>query len=316
MAFDISKISLNVSLGDTQKVTKEMDSLIKTLESKKIKLEVDTTGISKKLKEVESLYTKLQQTQKTSNQGNSNKTGKEFKDASNQIQKAQNALEKFISTKNNKLNNMMVGTDSGMIFNLSEYEKVVSKMNELKNLKLDGSNISSYTEKIKETQQAFDALNTRVKEVKTTSTEMNSSAKISDDIINKVRVYNTQLELMRQKNSSIASNPLYQQIANDVNKLSQANQPLKQLTMETGNIDSNMRRLKASMTSVTSTTGAFTRLGNSIKSAFSFMSTSMIFYQLANQIRQMPGDIVSLDTALVDLKKTTSMTTSELENFY
>lgn len=318
-----SMISLNVNLGSTKNVTDEFNALIKVLETKKIKLEVDTSSLQASLKlassEIEKSYSKIKDTVKKANDeiskpAKGNNSG--LSELEKQIASAEKAISKFTDTKNKQLNNILAGNNGTMIPNLTEYDTLVTKMNELKNIKLDSTNVDTYTKNVKEVQTAYDELTTKIKQVNSTSKEMNSSVKMSSDITNKVRDYNTQLEVMRQKNADIINNPIYQQIANDVNKLSQANQPLKQLSNETNTIDNNMKQLRNSMTQVGSMGGVFSKLGQSIKSAFSFMSASMVFYQLANQIREIPSEIRKLDTAFVDLKKTTSMTTSELDEFY
>ena len=318
-----SMISLNVNLGSTKNVTAEFNSLIKTLESKKIKLDIDTTSLQASLKlassEIEKSYSKIKDTVKKANNEISkpiaSNTGG-LSELEKQISNAEKAINKFSDTKNRQLNNLLAGNNGVMIPNLAEYNTLVSKLSELKTMQLDSTNVTTYASKIKGVQEAYDSLTVKIKQVNSTAREMNASTKIDSDVINKVKNYNTQLDIMRQKNTNIINNPVYQQIANDVNKLSQAKQPLSQLSTEVNKIDNNMKQLRSSMTQVGGMGGIFSNLGNSIKSAFNFMSASMVMYKIANQIREMPSEIIKLDTALVDLKKTTSMNSDELERFY
>lgn len=321
MGYDISKITLNVSLGDTKKITDDMNNLIKTLESKKIKLEVDTSSLKSNItaatSEIEKAYSKVRETVKKTNDEISKPikiSNSGISEIEKQISSAEKAISKFTETKNRQLNNILSGSNGNMAINLTEYSTLVTKMNELKNLKLDSNNVTTYTQHIKDVQVAYDALNTKIRQVNSTSKEMNSSAKIDSDVINKVRNYNTQLEIMAQNNSNITSNPLYQQISNDINKLSQATQPLSQLSNETNIIDNNMKKLKSSMAQVGDMGGVFTRLGQSVKSAFSFMSASTIMYQFANKIREIPSAVKEVDTAFVELQKVSDVTADKFDS--
>lgn len=69
---------------------------------------------------------------------------------------------------------------------------------------------------------------------------------------------------------------------------------------------------------------ALNRLGASLKNQWiqatqsftMWLSASRLVMTVMTKLRQMPQTVKELDTSLVDLKKTTSMTTSQLEDFY
>ena len=69
---------------------------------------------------------------------------------------------------------------------------------------------------------------------------------------------------------------------------------------------------------------ALNRLGASLKNQWiqatqsftMWLSASRLVMTVMTKLRQMPQTVQELDTSLVDLKKTTSMTTSQLEDFY
>lgn len=235
---------------------------------------------------------------------------------SSEYTRAQKALESFKASMSNKIGNIEVGKNGELANQLQVFEQLKTKFTELQNFKLTTTNMQDYIGLIQEVNSLYSQTTTKIKEVNATSSQMTSSNKIDEALTNKVRDYNTQLETMKQKNADIINNPLYQQILRDVTALSQAKQPLTQLSNETNTINNNMKKLNATMSQTANASGIFAKLGQSIKSAFSFMSASMIFYQIANQVRSMPRDIIKLDTALVDLRKTTSMTTDELNEFY
>lgn len=249
------------------------------------------------------------------NLGNAIKTVNVGDSISKDFEKASIVLEKFKASMTGKISNIEIGKDTTWATQLSQFETLKTKMGELQAFKLDTTNIEQYKTIVNEVAVAYANTKDEIARVKNEQHQMSQTQAIDDKVVNKVRDFNTELEILKRKYGDIQSNPLFQQIQTDVNKLN--NTPPTQFNNSVNEIGNNMKKLKAEMNTVAKTgTGLFENLGNSIKSAFSFMSGSMLIYKFATDIRQIPKIIQELDTELIDLKKTTTMTNDELDRFY
>lgn len=400
MAYDISTISLKVDLGSTKDVEAKFNALVKTLEAKKIKLEVDTSSIQASLNlasgEIEKAYqqqlaskqkhedAKLKITQQSNAQAmaylkqqqaeiqktygvnskltfNQNPDTKQITSAmisftnevgkaetrmyklneniatlassgekiksiklepvnekitddivkvNNELNKAQKSLESFKFSMGNKISNVNVGSNSDVANQLVVFEQLKTKFRELQNFKLTTTNINEYITRVKELNNLYSQTQIQIKSVNSANAEMSRSANLDSNATNKIKDFNAQLDIMLLRNRELANNPAFTQLRQDVEKLKTT--PLTQFDNAAKDITRNMKLLRAE---TTSSIGVFNKLGQSIKSAFSFMSLTMIMYQFSSAVRDIPNLVRNVDTSLVELNKVANLSESQLNSF-
>lgn len=189
---------------------------------------------------------------------------------------------------------------------VSEKMKSVSaSYGELKN-SITGDNIISddVIVKAKTLKNEMSKLDNVVKQIKLKDSLQADDLQVEQTIIR----LNNQLQ-KNGKYTKDAKAKIREMIA-ELEKGNVASARLKQINVEAKELHSNMVAINKSGQ------GFLDRIGSKINSLGAYLSAATIMSKVFSSVRNGVSDIRELDTALVDLKKTTTMTNSELEDFY
>lgn len=132
--------------------------------------------------------------------------------------------------------------------------------------------------------------------------------------VNNLQIEQTIIRLNDQlQNNGRYSQEAKNQIKAWINELQKGNivqSRLKQINVEAKQLHSNMVNLNQTGT------GFFERLGSKLGTLSTYLSAATILSKSIISFRNALSSVTSLDTALVDLRKTTTMTANKLEDFY
>ncbi|MGL5328316.1 MAG: phage tail tape measure protein [Peptostreptococcaceae bacterium] len=230
------------------------------------------------------------------------------------IDKAQKQLDSFVSSMNQKMTTITIGKDGDWATKISQFQQLQTEMSKLVSMQANGSNLSDIATQIEKVNGLYQQTANEITRVNQLNTEMNNRNAFGQDVANKIADYNRKLDEMISKNAQLSSNPAIQKLRDDINRLNQT--PPTEFNNGCKQIDESLKRVQSTMATTTKTgTGLFASLGNSIKSAFSFMSGSMLIYGLATEIRQLPKLVQDVDKSLVELNKVANLSSESLEQF-
>lgn len=315
--------------------TKKIDSDIKKINKKKVSLEnvtLNTSGLSAKIQsaldkhqftlnltnvKVDNLSNKITGSVRSAAQSAGTTFSREF---INKINSSVNAssIDKDISAVRNKFSklnsniNMLGGTGALSSESHSKYLQIEQDLKRINILQtqLSTANSSGYNR-----PAAYEYLNQVLKRVQnnlnmvTNETRRFASATAVATLNNRMETW--------LSNNSRASKVYGGEIKSLISRL-------RELSAQ-GNVEeAELKRLAADFTLVKSSAQAAgltgKTFGDSLKGAFlsisRYISASTLIYTAIRAVKNGISDVVALDTALVDLRKTTDATESELKQFY
>ena len=315
--------------------TKKIDSDIKKINKKKVSLEnvtLNTSGLSAKIQsaldkhqftlnltnvKVDNLSNKITGSVRSAAQSAGTTFSREF---INKINSSVNAssIDKAISAVRNKFSklnsniNMLGGTGTLSSESHSKYLQIEQDLKRINILQtqLSTANSSGYNR-----PAAYEYLNQVLKRVQnnlnmvTNETRRFASATAVATLNNRMETW--------LSNNSRASKVYGGEIKSLISRL-------RELSAQ-GNVEeAELKRLAADFTLVKSSAQAAgltgKTFGDSLKGAFlsisRYISASTLIYTAIRAVKNGISDVVALDTALVDLRKTTDATESELKQFY
>lgn len=315
--------------------TKKIDSDIKKINKKKVSLEnvtLNTSGLSAKIQsaldkhqftlnltnvKVDNLSNKITGSVRSAAQSAGTTFSREF---INKINSSVNAssIDKAISAVRNKFSklnsniNMLGGTGALSSESHSKYLQIEQDLKRINILQtqLSTANSSGYNR-----PAAYEYLNQVLKRVQnnlnmvTNETRRFASATAVATLNNRMETW--------LSNNSRASKVYGGEIKSLISRL-------RELSAQ-GNVEeAELKRLAADFTLVKSSAQAAgltgKTFGDSLKGAFlsisRYISASTLIYTAIRAVKNGISDVVALDTALVDLRKTTDATESELKQFY
>lgn len=315
--------------------TKKIDGDIKKINKKKVALEnvtLNTKGLSAKIQaaldkhqfslnltnvKVDNLSNKITGSVRSAAQSAGTTFSREF---INKINSSVNAssIDKAISAVRNKFSklnsniNMLGGTGALSSESHSKYLQIEQDLKRINILQtqLSTANSSGYNR-----PAAYEYLNQVLKRVQnnlnmvTNETRRFASATAVATLNNRMETW--------LSNNSRASKVYGGEIKSLISRL-------RELSAQ-GNVEeAELKRLAADFTLVKSSAQAAgltgKTFGDSLKGAFlsisRYISASTLIYTAIRAVKNGISDVVALDTALVDLRKTTDATESELKQFY
>ena len=315
--------------------TKKIDSDIKKINKKKVSLEnvtLNTSGLSAKIQsaldkhqftlnltnvKVDNLSNKITGSVRSAAQSAGTTFSREF---INKINSSVNAssIDKAISAVRNKFSklnsniNMLGGTGALSSESHSKYLQIEQDLKRINILQtqLSTANSSGYNR-----PAAYEYLNQVLKRIQnnlnmvTNETRRFASATAVATLNNRMETW--------LSNNSRASKVYGGEIKSLISRL-------RELSAQ-GNVEeAELKRLAADFTLVKSSAQAAgltgKTFGDSLKGAFlsisRYISASTLIYTAIRAVKNGISDVVALDTALVDLRKTTDATESELKQFY
>ena len=315
--------------------TKKIDSDIKKINKKKVSLEnvtLNTSGLSAKIQsaldkhqftlnltnvKVDNLSNKITGSVRSAAQSAGTTFSREF---INKINSSVNAssIDKAISAVRNKFSKlnsnikMLGGTGALSSESHSKYLQIEQDLKRINILQtqLSTANSSGYNR-----PAAYEYLNQVLKRIQnnlnmvTNETRRFASATAVATLNNRMETW--------LSNNSRASKVYGGEIKSLISRL-------RELSAQ-GNVEeAELKRLAADFTLVKSSAQAAgltgKTFGDSLKGAFlsisRYISASTLIYTAIRAVKNGISDVVALDTALVDLRKTTDATESELKQFY
>lgn len=281
--------------GQSKNTGKELKQALKVSKESDAgsSLELLSTELEKTSRDAEILNYRLEQQRNLLNNKTINTTeGFEY---SEELSKRIEEASKRIETLKNKLNS--VTDNDGLKMWKAEFGEVKAL--------IDGVN-SSIAEEESVTKKAEQAQ----KELETSQKKANEQA--SKDLSN-------QNKLLAQFQQWVAKNSLaYKTYGNEIEAvLEKLRSGTKLSAAELRSITDEINKIKTSAASAGKLGSTFTSiLGKRFKSLVAYLSTFASFYRVVSYIRSAFTTLKDLDTQLVDLRKTTTMTTSELNEFY
>lgn len=228
---------------------------------------------------------------------------------------------------------------------ISDYKSLVSEFRNAENVatQMKSVDISSGIAQAQEKLGKLKANASGFEQMKQTIIDLDSAiAKVGDKssldaFINKLKVAESQLGRVKAEARTMATEQQRLSLANTIEAWNQKNTAatravreeneryvisLRDLNNQMTKIDFN--KINTGFKQNENSMRALNRLGASLKNQWiqatqsftMWLSASRLVMTVMTKLRQMPQTVKELDTSLVDLKKTTSMTTSQLEDFY
>lgn len=310
---DEAKSKGNIN-SDIKKVQGQIDKL-------KVQAEIDPKAISNLVKQLEGIINqKINITNINVDVGNAQKVGQQVG------QTIANATQKEIDKVTQKANKIQLSMGAN--------GNTTAQIEVLRN---NFTKLGMSADEVKSKMSGVDM------EVKTLQSLMNSGAENSAIVIQfeKLQTVLTQtqnnLKQTRSDYSLLATEQQRLSLANTIEAWNQKNtRATKEVRAENDRYVASLRDLNTQMTKIDfnkintgfkqneNSMRALNRLGASLKNQWiqatqsftMWLSASRLVMTVMTKLRQMPQTVKELDTSLVDLKKTTSMTTSQLEDFY
>lgn len=315
--------------------TKKIDSDIKKINKKKVTLEnvtLNTSGLSAKIQsaldkhqftlnltnvKVDNLSNKITGSVKNAAQTAGTTFSKEFINKINSTVSA-SSIDKAVSsvrTKFSKLTSNINLLGGAGTLSSESYSKYLQIEQDLKRINILQSQLSKATSSGYSRPAAYEYLNQVLKRIQnnlnlvTNETKRFASATAVATLNNRMETW--------LSNNSRASKVYGSEIKTLISRL-------RELSAQ-GNVEeAELKRLAADFTLVKSSAQAAgltgKSFGDSLKGAFlsisRYISASTLIYTAIRAVKNGISDVIALDTALVDLRKTTNATESELRRFY
>ena len=183
--------------------------------------------------------------------------------------------------------------------NISQLRALLSQMD-------SSDNIESVTADYEKYKQLLITVTNQVKNLQTTQRQANADMSLSDA---RTRL-SSQIDVWL-KNNSLAANKFGAKLREIQSQIATADKT--QLNHLRAEFQETTRQ--AQIMGVAGKT-AMDRFKDSLKTVTSYFSASMLIMRMISSLRTGVNTVIELDTALVDLKKTTKATREELEQFY
>lgn len=183
--------------------------------------------------------------------------------------------------------------------NISQLRALLSQMD-------SSDNIESVTADYEKYKQLLITVTNQVKNLQATQKQANADMSLSDA---RTRL-SSQIDVWL-KNNSLAANKFGAKLREIQSQIATADKT--QLTHLRAEFQETTRQ--AQIMGVAGKT-AMDRFKDSLKTVTSYFSASMLIMRMISSLRTGVNTVIELDTALVDLKKTTKATREELEQFY
>lgn len=270
-----------------------------------------------------------------------------IKDASNisalsqQYDKVTKSIENVRNADNSTFSSMVSNAQK----EITTLETMVSQFRNAENVatQMKSVDISSGIAQAQERLGKLKANASGFEQMKQTIIDLDSAiAKVGDKssldaFINKLKVAESQLGRVKAEARTMATEQQRLSLANTIEAWNQKNTAATRAVREENErYVVSLRDLNTQMTKIDfnkintgfkqneNSMRALNRLGASLKNQWiqatqsftMWLSASRLVMTVMTKLRQMPQTVKELDTSLVDLKKTTSMTTSQLEDFY
>lgn len=279
----------------------------------------------------------------------SNKTSKSLKqaltssknqDAGSSVELLASELEKAsqqadilnnkIEEQRNKLNNITIKDSSG--FNYSSeltqnITEVYSRIDELKtklNSVQDVQGLEVWKSELRAVNELIKGVNNSIKEEEQAQKDLASAeAKATKEAEKQnnqnARNLTNQTKLLAEfKNWVLRNSAAYKSMGEQIdNVYSKLGSDTQLTASELREVTNEINRIKTAAAESGKVGKTFTEMLTSrFKSLISYLTTFTSFYRVVSYIRSAFSTLKDLDTQLVDLRKTTTMTTSELNDFY
>lgn len=234
------------------------------------------------------------------------------------------ALKGKIDTQTNRINNKSIKTKSGYTYSdelSTEIDQVNTQLSDLKNkLKqvTSESGLNAWKQKFDDVSKAIDNVNDKIKEEERLNKESNreyeKQVKADEQLYAKrVAILKRLGKLMR--NSGIMKDDEWgAYIQAQFNLVSNG---AKMSAKELKDVGFRLDEIEAKANATGKSGNTLSQMiSQRTKSLVAYLATFASFYRVIGYVRQAFSTIADLDTQLVDLRKTTHMNTTELNDFY